>query len=167
MAVLGLTDGESLFGSASQLSCCLLFLQVGLELAQVRAADLLLVVVVWRWPQREPGLRARGSQEPQVRLDPPRQMDIWTVCRGGLPLWAPPCLLGLGLGLGRVGEGSHRVPGLSEGPGCPERAAVGFAYEGSLPDSGFWPREDCGLGAQRPGAHRPSGVRRGDILLVS
>lgn len=35
-ALLGLTDGESLFGGAYQLSCFLLFLQVYRELAQVR-----------------------------------------------------------------------------------------------------------------------------------
>lgn len=73
--MLGLTDGKSLFGGASQLICFLLFLQVCQELAQVRAVGLLLVVVVWQWWQQEPGLRTKGSQEPQVRWGPLRQMD--------------------------------------------------------------------------------------------
>lgn len=45
---LGLTDGESLLGGASQLSSFLLFLQVCQQLAQVRAASsLILVVLAW------------------------------------------------------------------------------------------------------------------------
>ncbi|KAJ8788055.1 hypothetical protein J1605_022616 [Eschrichtius robustus] len=39
------------------------------ELAQVRAVGLLLVVVVWRWWQQEPGLQTKGSRDPQVVLE--------------------------------------------------------------------------------------------------
>lgn len=54
----------------------------------MRVAGLfLLVIVVWWWWQQEPGLKARGSQEPRVRLGPLRQMASG---QGRLPLWAPP-----------------------------------------------------------------------------
>lgn len=66
--------------------------------------------------------------EPQVRLDPLRQMDSG---QGGRPLWAPP-LTPWDLVGGRDGA-AHRVLGLGVGPGCPERAAVN---EGCLPGTG-------------------------------
>lgn len=90
LVMLGLNDEESLSGDASQLSCFFLFLQVWWELTQVRGANLLLlVVVVWWWWQQEPGLRTRGSQKPQVRLGPLKQMDS---AQRGLPLWVGPLL---------------------------------------------------------------------------
>lgn len=127
-AYVGLNDEESLFGDTSQLSCFLLFLlQVCWELTKVRGEDLLLlVVVVWWWWQQEPGLRARESQKPQVRLGSLKQMDSG---QHGLPLWARP-LLPLDLVAGR--EQNTRVLGLGVGPGCPEWVAVRLAWNGLL-----------------------------------
>lgn len=112
--MLGLNDEESLFGNASLLSCFLLFLQVCWELTQVRAAGLLLVIVVWCWWQQEPGLRARGSQEPQVRLRPLRHRNNG---QGGLPLWAPPFPPWDSVG---VRDTAHSVLSLGVGPRCPK-----------------------------------------------
>ena len=70
---------------------------------------LLLVVLVWRWWPRQPGLEATGIWEPQVRLGPFRQVDRWTVYRDGLPLWASPLLpwAWSRYGVVEVGGGTH------------------------------------------------------------
>lgn len=61
-----------------------------------------------------------------------------------------------------LGVGAHRVLSLGVGCGRPGRVAVCPPPGSSLPESGFWPREGFGLGAQRPGAHRCLGAKSGD-----
>lgn len=139
--MLGLNDDESLFGDAFLLSCFLLFLQVCWELTQVRAAGLLLlVIVVWCWWQPEPGLRARGSQEPQVRLCPLRHMDNG---QGGLPLWTPSFPPWDSVG---VRDGTQR-PQSRCGARVPKGTEVCPEYECFLPGTGFSPRKSFGIGA--------------------
>lgn len=89
--------------------------------------------------------------------------------RDGLPLWASPLLPWAWSRYG-VGGGVHTeslVWVWGVGCGCPGRVAICSPRESSLPESGFWPREGFGLGAQRPGAHWLLGAKSGDAVLVS
>lgn len=62
---------------------------------------------------------------------------------------------GVGMGLWGVEEWrAHRVLSLGVGSGHPGWVAVHSGPEGSLPGSGFWPREGFGLEAQRPRAYQ-------------
>lgn len=102
-----------------------------------------LVVAVWRWLQQEPALRARGSQEPQVRLHPPGHGDN---VHGVALLFGlfPFCCGGGSVG---CGEGPTKPSGWVWGLGA--RRGQQFAWS-----SEAW-------------ACQHFGVKRGAALLVS